>query len=56
MKNALSFIDTYFNARLDFVQRIVADIGDDLSQQNIARSAPFSLYLYFNGRTLPRLC
>ncbi|MDL0079867.1 methyl-accepting chemotaxis protein [Helicobacter zhangjianzhongii] len=36
VKNALSFIDTYFDARLDFVQRIVADIGDDLSQQNIA--------------------
>lgn len=38
VKNALNFIDTYFDARLDFMQRVVQDLQDsgDLSQQNVA--------------------
>ena len=38
VKNALSFIDAYFGARLDFMQRVVADIeeGGDLSHQSIS--------------------
>ena len=38
VKNALNFIDTYFDARLDFMQRVVQDLQDsgDLSHQNVA--------------------
>ncbi|MBR2494778.1 methyl-accepting chemotaxis protein [Helicobacter sp.] len=40
VKNALIFIDAYFGARLDFMQRVVADIEEsgDLSHQNISQS------------------
>lgn len=38
VKNALNFIDTYFDARLDFMQRVVQDLqySGDLSHQNVA--------------------
>ena len=39
VKNALSFIDTYFDARRDFIERVAKDIAEsgDLSQQNVAK-------------------
>lgn len=38
VKNALSFIDAYFGARLDFMQRVVANIEEsgDLSHQSVS--------------------